>query len=134
MTKYYNRKNGPLAITLLDGRTHYFPAREMTEISGDLESSPMLLRYIRKGHLHREVLIIKKESNKGVNLSFSKETAITVAIETKPVVVSQEEIKPEAVIEPELPITDEIENTESEEVKETIKRRKKSKELFVNAN
>lgn len=108
---YYNRKNSPLSITLLDGTTYFFPGKKKTEVPATLESSPMLLRYLNKGHLHKEI-----------NLSFSEETVITEPTEIK--LESQEVI--------DLPLTEKDEEVSDEiveeEVKENTKRRKKLKE------
>lgn len=114
MANYYKRKPGHLAITLLDGKTYTFTAKKMTEVPAALESSPRLLRYVKSGHLHKQI-----------DLSFSKEPDIK-----EPAIDSQSKIEPSGA---ELPMdvkNDEM-GSDGLEVsinEQPVKRKKKIKE------
>lgn len=111
---YYNRKNGPLSITLADGTSHFFPPKKRTNVEANLESSPALLKYLKKGYLHKEI-----------NFSSTEETGITEAVK---ILAELPEII-EKVLAEKIGIIEEIDNNAKEEViLEGAKRKKKIKE------
>lgn len=116
--RLFNKKRGPLAVTLNNGTSLLFKGKSWTEVPSGQESSPLLFHYIKIGLLYKEVLKEKK-----VKEILKKEEIILEKIQNSLPVIEVKEVKEEVVEEPSVK-TDEIVSEVEIEVKSTKKSKK----------